>query len=139
MKKTILALVLILAFGLSFVPFHEADAQLGEWEECTMVRDFSTENHDYDEGETYQVDDNEGEGALACMVNAVYRVINILTWFMVALVVLFVMYGGYKILTARGSEDDIAAGKKMITYAIVGVVIAAIAWAVPWMINFVIS
>ena len=137
MKKTILTLTLLAVFGLMFAT--PVNAQLGIWEDCTLVRPIEVDGTSYSEGATVTMGQNEGQGSLVCMLNAVYRAINVLIWFMVALVVLFVIYGGYKILTARGVEDDINAGKKMITFAIIGVFIAAVAWAVPWIVNFMIS
>lgn len=44
--------------------------------------------------------------------------------FIGAVALLFIVYGGYLILTSQGSPDQVSKGKSYITYAIVGVVLA---------------
>lgn len=42
---------------------------------------------------------------------------------------LFIIYGGYLILTSQGSPDQVAKGKSYITYAIIGIVVAVAGYA----------
>ena len=42
----------------------------------------------------------------------------------------FMIIGGIQILTAYGNEEKIASGKKTVTYAIVGLLIAILAYAI---------
>lgn len=37
---------------------------------------------------------------------------------------LFIVYGGFLILTSQGSPDQVAKGKSYITYSIIGIVVA---------------
>lgn len=46
----------------------------------------------------------------------------------------YLVYGGFRYLTSRGDEDDTRTAKNTITYAIVGLVVIAIAAAI---VNFV--
>ena len=46
-----------------------------------------------------------------------------------AVALLFIVYGGYLILTSQGSPDQIAKGRSYITYAIIGIVLAVSGYA----------
>lgn len=55
---------------------------------------------------------------------------GLISWVFVAagfLAVIFVIYGGYIMLTAGGDTSKIESGKKMIIWSIVGIVIVALA------------
>lgn len=43
--------------------------------------------------------------------------------------VLFIVYGGYLILTSQGNTEQIGRGKSYITYAIIGIVLAVSGFA----------
>lgn len=49
--------------------------------------------------------------------------------FIGAVALLFIVYGGYLILTSQGSADQVAKGKSYITYAIIGIVLAVSGYA----------
>lgn len=42
---------------------------------------------------------------------------------------LFIVYGGFLILTSQGSEEQLRRGKSYITYSIIGVVLALVGYA----------
>jgi hypothetical protein len=48
------------------------------------------------------------------------RILNILLTLGTVIAVLFIVIGGYQYLTSRGSEDQAKAGRKTITYAVLG-------------------
>src|ERR1035437_1271498 len=55
---------------------------------------------------------------------------NVMNWVFVAagfLAVIFVIYGGFTLLTSGGDSSKIESGKKMIMWAVVGIVIVAFA------------
>lgn len=59
-------------------------------------------------------------------------IINITNWvlgFVTILAVLFLIWGGLQYLTAAGNEDQVEKAKNTITYALLGLVVAAIAYA----------
>jgi glucose uptake protein GlcU len=43
---------------------------------------------------------------------------------------LFIVYGGFLILTSQGSPDQLSKGRSYITYAIIGVVVAVAGYAI---------
>ncbi len=49
--------------------------------------------------------------------------------------VLFVIIGGIEILTAYGNDDRITSGKKTVTYALIGLVIATLSYAIVSIIS----
>ncbi|MCK5332356.1 hypothetical protein KAJ41_00635 [Candidatus Parcubacteria bacterium] len=58
--------------------------------------------------------------------------INMTNWilgFISILAVLFVIWGGVMYLTSAGDENKAESGKKTITYALLGIVIAGLAYA----------
>lgn len=56
---------------------------------------------------------------------------------LVAVVALgFLVYGGFRYVTARGNETDVEAAKATITYALIGIVVIGIAAA---LVNFVVG
>ena len=50
--------------------------------------------------------------------------------FIGSVALLFIVYGGYLILTSQGSPDAISKGRSYITYAIIGIVLAVSGYAV---------
>lgn len=52
-----------------------------------------------------------------------------------ALAFLFLIIGGIQILTAYGNEEKVSAGKKTITYAIIGLLVAMFSYAIVSIIS----
>jgi len=60
-------------------------------------------------------------------------IINILQWFLgiLALIaVVMVIYGGFTWLTAAGNEERVDKAKKIISAAVIGLIIVLLAWAI---------
>jgi cytochrome bd-type quinol oxidase subunit 2 len=69
----------------------------------------------------------QGElGELGPIIDRIKRILQLLA-FIVA--VIFIMLGGYTIITAGGSTEKVETGKRWILYAIVGLVVILIAEA----------
>ena len=66
----------------------------------------------------------------------VARVINIALGFLGIIAVIFILMGGFKIMTAAGNEDQTADGKKAIMGGVIGLVIIFAAWGIS---SFVIN
>jgi hypothetical protein len=69
------------------------------------------------------------EGGLMNLTNWILGFISIIA-------VLFVIWGGAQYLTSVGDEDRMESGKRTVTYALMGVVIAGLAYGI---INVVVS
>lgn len=50
-------------------------------------------------------------------------IIDVLLTFAIPIIIFFIMYGGFKLVTARGDTSQIEDGKRAITWAVVGGVI----------------
>lgn len=70
-------------------------------------------------------------------LNAVIKlVVNILLFIIGALSVIMIVFGGIKYTVSNGNPDQIKNAKNTIMYAVVGLVVAILAYAI---VNFVIS
>lgn len=65
-------------------------------------------------------------------------VVNIINWILGLLgiiAVIMILYAGFQWMTAGGNEDKVESSKKMISAAVIGLVIILLAWAI---VNFVL-
>jgi hypothetical protein len=69
--------------------------------------------------------------AICCLMDKIYQVADWIFLILMALVIIFILYGGFLIITAGGSEEKVTKGKTYITWALVGFVIAILARALP--------
>lgn len=53
----------------------------------------------------------------------VKKVLNLLSWITGFLAAVYLIVGGFKIITSGGDSDSVASGRKMIIYAMVGVLV----------------
>lgn len=51
------------------------------------------------------------------------KVLNLLSWITGFLAAIYLIVGGFKIITSSGDSDSVASGRKMIVYAMVGVLV----------------
>ena len=69
---------------------------------------------------------------------AIMNVTNWILGFIAIIATLVIIYGGVQYLTAGGNEDNVGAAKKTITYGIIGIVIAGLAYAMVIVVSTVI-
>lgn len=69
---------------------------------------------------------------------AIMNVTNWILGFIAIVATLVIIYGGVQYLTAGGNEDSVANAKKTISYGIIGVVIAGLAYAMVIVVSTVI-
>lgn len=63
---------------------------------------------------------------------------NISGWiytFTVTLSVIFILYAAYTYLTSQGDENKVKTATNMITYIVVGIAVALVAYGVPMIVN----
>ena len=63
-------------------------------------------------------------------------VINIFSWIVGAVSVIMIIYGGFRYITSGGDSNGVTAAKNTILYAIIGLVIVALAQII---VNFVLN
>jgi hypothetical protein len=66
----------------------------------------------------------------------VKRVLDLMTWLTGLLAVIYVLIGGFKFITSGGDADSVASAKKMIIFALAGVVVVILSNVI---ISFVIG
>ena len=69
-------------------------------------------------------------GTNVALIATIARLINIILGFLGVLVVVGILYGGFKRMTAAGNEDQISSGNKIMGAGIVGLVIVLAAYAI---------
>ena len=69
---------------------------------------------------------------------AIMNVTNWILGFIAIVATLVIIYGGVLYLTAGGNEDNVGAAKKTISYGIIGIVIAGLAYAMVIVVSTVI-
>lgn len=78
-------------------------------------------------------DQGSGEDGV---VDAVQTVVNWLSWFVGIVSVIMIVVGGFKYITSGGASDKVTGAKNTIIYAIIGLVIVALA---QFIVRFVVS
>ena len=69
---------------------------------------------------------------------AIMNVTNFILGFIAMIATLVVIWGGFQYLTAGGNEDAVANAKKTISYGVIGIVIAGLAYAMVIVVSTVI-
>ncbi len=72
----------------------------------------------------------EGKGA-KFLEDILHRIANFLATILVVVSIIFIIIAAYNFLTSGGSEDKVASARNSILYAVVAIIIAAIAFFVP--------
>lgn len=76
---------------------------------------------------------------VCCMINTIYTVTNWIFYIMTLVAVLFVVFGGFTVLTSAGDPTKATKGKSMLTYAVIGLAIALLAKLVPSVVRFILG
>jgi len=78
------------------------------------------------------------EGVQTDIEYSVMNIVNYILGFIIIVATLIVIYGGVKYLTASGNEDAVEEAKKTISYGVIGMVIAGLAYGMVIVISTVI-
>jgi len=77
-----------------------------------------------------------GEADSAGLTDMIKTIVNVLLFLLGAVAVVMIIFGGIKYTTSNGDSSQITSAKNTILYAVVGLVVAILAYAI---VNFVIS
>lgn len=124
LKSTPVAVLLVTmslvgALGLSAVPADNAYAEVS-------LSDFG-ENTAKGEGQPTNLFENDG--IFKVIINALLFLIGIVS-------VIMLIIGGFKYTTSNGSQEAVSSAKNTIMYAIIGIVVAVLAFAI---VNWVLT
>ncbi len=76
-----------------------------------------------------------GEGATA-LPNVIKTVVDMLLFFIGALSIVMIIYGGFKYITSGGEASAVTSAKNTLMYAVIGLVVAILAYAI---VGFVVN
>lgn len=84
--------------------------------------------------------DNYHEGwGVICMLGTVYNVTNWVFYIILIVVMIMILYAAFLFLTSSGSPEKAGKATKVITYAIIGMVIGLLARAIPAAVRYFVG
>jgi hypothetical protein len=83
--------------------------------------------------------DYEGRDANSIVSGLTVSIVNFLIFLGVALSVFFIVLGGYKMITANGNDKSVEDGRKMLIYAVLGLIVTLISYTVVVVVTNIIS
>lgn len=72
----------------------------------------------------------------ADLENTVIRIVQWVLGFLGLVAVIMILIGGFQWMTAGGNEEKVASAKKIISAAVIGLIVVLLAWAI---VTFVVS
>lgn len=128
-KKFIpLFIPLLLVFGFFATSFAVAADTYEVMNTCKMARDITIGNVTC--SGTIDVDTNPSQG-ICCVLNTILRATDLIFAVLVVASSLMIAYGGFMIVTSQGSDEAWEKGKKIITFAIIGLIVAILSKVLP--------
>ena len=76
---------------------------------------------------------------MICFLGTLNLIIKWLFIIIMLVVTIMIMYGGFLFVTAAGDPDRAGKGKKVLTYAAVGLAVALLARVIPSLLRFIIG
>ncbi len=76
---------------------------------------------------------------MVCFLGTIHLVTTWLFYILMLLVTIFIVYGGFLIVTSAGDPEKSGKGRKVITYAAIGLAVALLARVIPSLVRFVIG
>ena len=120
-------IVLVLTLAVLVLPML-ALAQPAMPGTCTIgSHDLSSINAACTSGASVSIDTY----GMCCTVNAIYRITDWIFYILLAVVGVMIVIGAFTIVTAGGSPDKVTAGRNYILYAVIGMIVAFFARAIP--------
>jgi hypothetical protein len=132
MKGNIFVLVLVILLNvLPVIVFAKIEMP----ETCTLKRNLTDINSACAEDSSVSIDDY----GMCCLVNTIYSITDWIFYILMAFVGIMIVIGAFSIITAAGAPDKVNAGKNYILYAVIGMVVAFFARAIPAMVKTLVA
>lgn len=147
MKKVLTALVLVSLLAILAVPMLASAAETipTTIESCGMRHDLTGATWT-DRGFVCAAKNSDclfsavdQTCGVCCIMDTIYTVTDWIFVFVVTLVVIFILLGAFSILTAAGTPEKVATGRSYIIYACIGMFVALLAKAIPWIVRNVLG
>ena len=138
MKKLLIALVLVSFLGLMITPVVAlAAAPPAEVTKCKMRHDLTGSSWT-DAGFTCPAKGSDCEFTSptntcgsCCVLDTIYTVTDWIFIIVIAISAIMIIMGAFNIITAGGTPEKVSTGRSYIIYAIVGLIVALLAKAIP--------
>lgn len=78
-------------------------------------------------------------GGMPTIEGLLYAIVNVLLVFAVPIIVFFVIFAGFQYVTAQGNPEKIKTATRSLTYAVIGAVIVAGAFAIAAIVTNVVN
>ena len=128
MKKILSGLILLSLLFVLVTPMMVSAA--GPVESCTLKHDVKDVDAACVKGATVKESVTKAWG-LCCTLDGVYTATDWVFAGIMALVIIFILIGGFYILTAAGAPERVASGRQFIVWACIGLAVALGAKAIP--------
>lgn len=119
-KVKVFMLAAVAAVSIGFFTTPAAFAACGSAKECVSSG----------------VDSAGGSGAPTDVNGLIKTIVNLLLFVLGAISVIMIIIGGFKYTTSQGDSSSLSSAKNTILYAVVGLVVAIMAYSI---VNFVIG
>ncbi len=137
------ALVLVFSLAAAPVMAQTLDPEMMA-EGCVIRASFNIGEETFKAGDVISGDpedaDNYHEGwSVICMLATVYYVTNWVFYVILIAVMIMILYAAFLFLTSSGSPEKAGKATKVITYAIIGMVIGLLARAIPAAVRYFVG
>jgi hypothetical protein len=82
---------------------------------------------------------SEDRGGSVCLINTIYSITDWIFYILMAFVGIMIIIGAFTIITAGGSPEKVTSGRNYVLYAVIGMVVAFFARAIPAIVKTVIG
>ena len=98
-------------------------------------------NGTIDQGETVPPTDcySADRGGTVCLINTIYSITDWIFYILMAFVGVMIIIGAFTIITAGGAPEKVTSGRNYVLYAVIGMVVAFFARAIPAIVKTVIG
>ena len=137
-KKILFGFLLsVTVLGVAVAPMAFAKDEIPT--ECT-VRNHTAVMEAFPEctDETCVFETSDAPCGLCCLVGGIYFVADWIFAALILMVIIFVLWGAFEILTSAGSEDKFTYGRQRIMFAAIGFAAALLAKAIPGLIQWLL-
>ncbi len=102
---------------------------------CRIRVKFSIGEESFTPGQ--EIPGTRDDWGLVCMIGTVHYITNWIFYLIMIVVMIMVLYGAFTFLTSSGDPTKTGKATKVITFAVIGMIIALLARAVPQAVKYI--
>lgn len=138
MNKKILSLLLLSFFLFGGLAASAQETNLLPGEEpagCTIRAKFTIGDEEFNQGD--QISSTREDWGIICTIATVQYITNWIFYLLIIAVMVMILYGAFIFLTSSGNPEKTSKATKTITFAVIGMVVALLARAVPSAVRYI--